>query len=192
MVMKPEPFYRAVADIRSMDERPATVLLMCPQGRLFDQMIASDLARLERLIILCGRYEGIDERVRDIVDVELSIGDYVLTGGELPAAVVVDAVTRLLPGVLASKESSEEESFAWGLLEYPQYTRPASFEGRDVPSVLLSGDHARIAAWRRTEAIRRTAERRPDLLARVVLTPEERAFANSVIAERDAKGASLD
>lgn len=186
MVMKPEPLFRAVRALAQADPRPPYVLLTCPQGRRLDQRLVEDLACRERLVILCGRYEGVDERVREIVDLEVSIGDYVLTGGELPAMVIVDAVTRLQPGVLASPASVEEESFSWGLLEYPQYTRPASFEGRDVPEILLSGDHKKIAQWRRLEAIRRTAIRRPDLLASADLTEEERAFAARVIAEHES------
>lgn len=184
MVMKPEPLFRAVRDLSSRDPRVPFVLLTCPQGRRLDQRLVEDLATKDRLLILCGRYEGVDERVRDVVDLEVSIGDYVLTGGELPAMVIVDAVTRLQPGVLASPASAQEESFSWGLLEYPQYTRPASFEGRDVPAILLSGDHKRIAQWRRLEAIRRTALRRPDLLETASLSDEERAFAERVRAEQ--------
>lgn len=181
MVMKPEPFFAAVEAVKALDERPATVILTCPQGRVLDQSLAEELASRDRLIVLCGRYEGVDERVRSLVDLELSIGDYVLTGGELPAMVLVDAVTRLQAGVLASAGATEEESFSWGLLEYPQYTRPASFNGLDVPEVLLSGDHARVDKWRRMEAIRRTAERRPDLLDTAKMTPEERAFAEALL-----------
>jgi len=188
MVMKPEPFYRAVAELKASDPTSATVVLVCPQGRRFDQDLAEDLAGRERLILLCGRYEGVDERVRDLADIEISIGDYVLTGGELPAMVIIDAVTRLQPGVLASPEAADEESFSWGILEYPQYTRPASFQGKDVPEVLLSGDHARIAAWRRAEAIRRTAERRPDLIPSADLTPEERAYAEKLITDTFREG----
>jgi len=185
MVMKPEPLFRAVRALAKADPRVPFVVLTCPQGRRLDQRLVEKLAAKERLLILCGRYEGVDERVREIVDLEVSIGDYVLTGGELPAMVIVDAVTRLQPGVLASPSSAEEESFSWGLLEYPQYTRPASFEGRTVPEVLLSGDHKKIAQWRRLEAIRRTALRRPDLLEAADLTEDERAFAARVAAERD-------
>jgi len=183
MVMKPEPFFAAVEAVKALDERPATVILTCPTGRVLDQALAEDLATRDRLIVLCGRYEGVDERVRSLVDLELSIGDYVLTGGELPAMVLVDAVTRLQPGVLATAQSTEEESFSWGLLEYPQYTRPASFRDMSVPDVLLSGDHAKVDTWRRTEAIRRTVERRPDLLGSAKLTSEERAYAEKLTGE---------
>lgn len=188
MVMKPEPFFAAVEAVKALDARPATVVLMCPQGRTLDQGLAEDLARSERLIVLCGRYEGVDERVRSIVDLELSVGDYVLTGGELPAMVLVDSITRLQAGVLASADATEEESFSWGLLEYPQYTRPATFEDMSVPDVLLSGDHARVDTWRRMEAIRRTAERRPDLLSSAQLTPEERTFAEKLVGDSARKG----
>ena len=183
MVMKPEPIFRAVRAVGAESPVPPTVVLVCPQGRLLDQALVEQLAERERLIVVCGRYEGFDDRVRSLADVEVSIGDYVLTGGELPAMVIADAVTRLQPGVLASVEATREESHSSGLLEYPQYTRPATFEGRAVPDVLLSGDHARIAEWRRCEAIRRTAQRRPDILDRADLTDEERAFARTL---RDA------
>jgi len=188
MVMKPEPFFAAVEAVTALDEAPPTVVLMCPQGRRLDQTLVEDLAKRERLVILCGRYEGVDERVRSLVDIEVSAGDYVLTGGELPAMILVDAVTRLQPGVLASETATQEESFSWGLLEYPQYTRPSSFEGMDVPEVLLSGDHARVDRWRRLEAIRRTAERRPDLLATADLSAEERAYAEELLGTDEPEG----
>jgi tRNA (guanine37-N1)-methyltransferase len=172
MVMKPEPFFRAVADLKA--DTDARVVLLTPQGRRFEQGLAEDLSTEEHVILLCGRYEGFDERIRTLADIELSIGDYVLTGGELPALVVVDAVTRLLPGVLGDDDSVVEESFSWGLLEYPQYTRPPEWEGLSVPDVLRSGDHARIAAWRRAQAIERTARLRPDLLANVEISEDER------------------
>jgi tRNA (guanine37-N1)-methyltransferase len=180
MVMKPEPFFRAVGDLKAQAPGECTVVLMCPQGRTFDQRVAEDLSQREHLIVLCGRYEGFDERIRSLADLELSVGDYVLTGGELPALVVIDAVSRLIPGVLGHEDSAAEESFSWGLLEYPQYTRPATWEGMSVPDVLLSGDHAKVAAWRRRKAIERTAEKRPDLLAGADLTEEERTLASEV------------
>lgn len=183
MVMKPEPIFRAVRAVEAESPLTPTVVLACPQGRLLDQTLVEELAGCERLIVICGRYEGFDDRVRSLADVEVSIGDYVLTGGELPAMVIADAVTRLQPGVLASAETARDESHSSGLLEYPQYTRPATFEGRSVPDMLLSGDHARIAEWRRREAIRRTAERRPDVLDRADLTADERAFVRAL---RDA------
>lgn len=162
MVMKPEPIFAAVEAVRRENSR---VILLSPQGRLFRQAIAQELSKLEHLVLLCGHYEGVDERVVDrLVDDELSIGDYVLTGGELAAMVVCDAVARLIPEVLGAEESALEESFAAGLLEYPHYTRPADFRGLRVPDVLLSGDHARIARWRREESLLRTLRRRPELL----------------------------
>lgn len=183
MVMKPEPVFGAVREITA-DRRPRPrVLLTCPQGRPLDQATVQRFASGDDLLIICGRYEGFDERIRTLVDEEVSIGDYVLTGGELAALVITDAVVRLQPGVLGGDESALEESFSEGLLEYPQYTRPASFEGLDVDPVLLSGDHGRIAEWRRRESIRRTAQRRPDLLVRAELSEEERHFAESIIQE---------
>jgi tRNA (guanine37-N1)-methyltransferase len=181
MVMKPEPVFRAVRSIAGDRDPCPRVLLICPQGRPLDQEHVRALADGGDLVLLCGRYEGFDERIRTLADEEVSIGDYVLTGGELAALVIVDAVARLQPGVLGGEGSAEEESFSDGLLEYPQYTRPASFEGMDVDPVLVSGDHARIAAWRRHESIRRTAQRRPDLIERAPLTDEERRFAESII-----------
>lgn len=181
MVMKPEPVFRAIDDVtRAASEEP-TVIVVSPQGRPLDQHLVADLAGRSRLLILCGRYEGFDDRILTRADMEVSIGDYVLTGGEIPALVITDAVARLLPGVLGHEESALDESFSDGLLEYPQYTRPASFAGMDVPDVLTSGDHRRIADWRRRESVRRTAERRPDLIARARLTDEEREFAERII-----------
>ncbi len=181
MVMKIEPFHRAVTELKETDPRPPRVILMTPQGRLFDHETAVRLSHEERLIILCGRYEGYDERVRSLVDEEISLGDYVLTGGELAAMVVVDAVTRLVPGVVGAEESTQRDSHAHGLLEHPHYTRPAEFEGMPVPDVLLEGHHAKIEAWRRRESIIRTARRRPDLLAGANLTDEERSFAERIV-----------
>ncbi len=172
MVMRPEPLSRAIREVRGADGH---VVLMSAQGRRFDEPTARRLAELAHLVLVAGHYEGVDERVVESdVDEELSIGDYVLTGGELPSMVVVDAVTRLVPGVIETA-SLEHESHTGGLLEGPQYTRPVDHEGRRVPPVLLSGDHRAILEWRRSESIRRTAERRPDLLASADLTPEERA-----------------
>jgi tRNA (guanine37-N1)-methyltransferase len=161
MVMKPEPIFAAVEAVRSEESR---VILMTPQGRRFDQALARDLSREKHLIFICGHYEGVDERVRmALVDDEISIGDYVLTNGALPAAVVIDAVVRLRPGVLGAEGAAEQESFEGGLLEHEQYTRPAEFRGMRVPDVLVSGDHAEIARWRAMRARERTLERRPDL-----------------------------
>jgi tRNA (guanine37-N1)-methyltransferase len=172
MVLKPEPVTRA---IRATKREQGHVVLMSAQGALFDQAAARRLAQLPHLVILCGHYEGIDERVIEgDVDEELSIGDFVLTGGELAAMVVIDAITRLIPGVIEA-ESLTNESHTEGLLEGPHYTRPVEHEGRRVPAVLLSGDHAAIARWRRAESVRRTVERRPDLIERAGLTPAERA-----------------
>ncbi len=162
MVMKPEPIFAAVEALRRESSR---VILMSPQGRRYCQSIAQEFSRLEHLVLVCGHYEGVDERVREhLVDDELSIGDYVLTGGELPAMVVCDSVARLIPGVLGAEESTLEESFASGLLEYPHYTRPAEFRGWRVPGELLSGNHALIARWRREQSLLRTLRRRPELL----------------------------
>ena len=162
MLMKPEPMFEAVEALRGEKTR---VILTSPAGRPFRQKIARELAGEEHLLLVCGSYEGFDERVREcLADDELSIGDYVLTNGALPAMVIIDAVTRLLPGVLGDDESSVDESFSDGLLEYPQYTRPAEFRGMSVPEVLLSGDHAAIERWRREQARMRTGQRRPDLL----------------------------
>jgi len=174
MVLKPEPLFAAVDALRGPDTR---VVLLCPQGPTFGQATAARLAGLAHLVLLCGHYEGVDERVREhLVDEELSIGDYVLTGGEVPALVVLDAVVRLLPGVLGDPTGAAKDSFAGGRLDYPQYTRPAEFRGFAVPEVLLSGDHQQIARWRRREALRRTLARRPDLLAAAPPTDEERQW----------------
>jgi tRNA (guanine37-N1)-methyltransferase len=174
MVLKPEPLFAAVESLREAGSR---VILLCPQGERFTQAAAARLAQEAHLVLLCGHYEGVDERVREhLVDEEISIGDYVLTGGELPAMVVLDAVVRLLPGVLGDPAGAARESFVTGRLDYPQYTRPADFRGLRVPDVLLSGDHERIARWRRREALRRTLVRRPDLLALVPPTAEEQEW----------------
>jgi tRNA (guanine37-N1)-methyltransferase len=175
MVMKAEPLAKAVETIRRDRGEPSTVVLLSPQGRAFTQAEAVRLSELAHVVLLCGRYEGIDERVRELVATEeLSIGDYVLSGGELAALVIVDAVSRLVPGVVGDAGSVEEDSFSRGLLDYPHYTRPAEFAGRAVPEVLLSGHHAEVRKWRRREALRRTLERRPDLLAHASLDAEQR------------------
>ena len=162
MLLKPEPIFEAVEGLARENTQ---VILLSPAGRMFSQAIARELAQREHLLLVSGHYEGFDERVREqLADDELSIGDYVLTNGALPAMVVIDAVTRLLPGVLGDDESAQDESFSHGLLEYPQYTRPAEFRGMKVPEVLLSGNHAQIAKWRAEQARLRTKERRPDLL----------------------------
>lgn len=172
MVMRPEPLFAAIEPLRSAG---AHVVLLDPAGERLTDALARELATLPHLALVCGRYEGIDERVRDLVDREVSIGDYVLTGGELPALVLVDAVVRLVPGTIA-KASHEGDSFASGLLEYPQYTRPESFRDLPVPPVLLSGHHGEVERWRRHEALRRTHDRRPDLLDDAVLDDADRAF----------------
>ena len=174
MVMKPGPISRALDSIDRTKDR-SLVLLLTPQGRTFDQPLAWDLSRMEQLILICGRYEGVDERIRSKgVDMELSIGDYVLSGGETAAMVVIEAVSRLVPGVLGGEKSSQEDSFEDGLLEYPQYTRPRVFKNQEVPEILLSGDHEKIRVWRRTESLKRTLERRPDLLKKAKLTEEDK------------------
>jgi tRNA (guanine37-N1)-methyltransferase len=175
MVMKPEPLFACVEAVQEMAQPRAKVVLLTPQGRLLNHAVAAELASEARLMLICGHYEGVDERVREhLCDDEISIGDYVLSGGEPAAIVVVDAVARQQPGVLGSEMSLEEESHAQGLLEYPQYTRPAVFREMAIPEILLSGHHAEIAKWRRVQSLIRTARRRPDLLASAELTDEER------------------
>lgn len=182
MVLKPEPLFRALDGIEAQRGRPLVVVLTSPQGVRFTQAEARRLSRVEHLVLLCGRYEGVDERVRERVTEEISIGDYVLSGGELPALVIVDAVARLVPGVVGDEQSVVQDSFSRGLLDYPQYTRPANLvwpgvvdPGRmSVPDVLLSGNHAEIRRWRKREAVTRTLARRPDLLADAELDQEER------------------
>lgn len=176
MVMKPEPIAAALASVASISAGEGSVVLLTPQGRRFDQRVAQSYAQGARLTLLCGRYEGVDERVRSLVDDELSIGDFILSGGEAAAIVIVDAVARLIPGVLGSEESLSEESHAAGLLEYPQYTRPPSFRGMDVPAILLSGNHPEVARWRRRQSILRTSQRRPDMLVHAQLSETERAW----------------
>lgn len=178
MVLKPEPVFEGVEQVRRlMGDEDCPVILLSPRGRLFTQAVAVEMAAQDHFILICGHYEGVDERVSEhLATDELSIGDYVLTGGEVAAMVVVDAVVRLVPGVLGSCESTADESHCGGLLEYPQYTRPESYQGWDVPPVLLSGHHGEIAAWRRRQAVLTTAARRPDLLNNVTLTDKERAW----------------
>lgn len=184
MVMKPEPVHRALQAVKDGRGDQPHVILMTPQGEEFGQELARELSDRPWLVLLCGHYEGVDERIRQhLVDQEISIGDYVLTGGELPAMVVMDTVVRLLPGVMGSAESADEESFSQDLLEYPQYTRPAEYEGWQVPKILLSGNHGAIRRWRREQAILRTAARRPELLGRAELTAEERDWLNRELRE---------
>ena len=176
MVMKPEPIFSAVEEIFG-EKSSIPVILLTPQGRPFNQRIAMEISDHEHIALVCGRYEGVDERVREhLVTDEISIGDFVLTGGELPALILIDAVARLLPGTLGDPDGALNDSHMSGLLEHPHYTRPAEYRGWDVPEVLKSGDHARIAKWRRKEALRRTADRRPDMLEQAELTREDNEF----------------
>ena len=184
MVMQPQPIYDAYKSIEEKAGK-ARVIYMSPQGKRFNQKIAEELSKEESIILLCGHYEGVDERIiEEIVTDEISIGDFVLTGGELAAAAIIDAVSRLVPGVLNKEESHEIESFSDGLLEYPQYTRPPVFMGREVPEVLLSGHHANIDKWRREQSIIRTYQKRPDMLDEAVLTAKERKFLDSIKEEK--------
>ncbi|HLE29387.1 MAG TPA: tRNA (guanosine(37)-N1)-methyltransferase TrmD [Anaerolineales bacterium] len=193
MVMKPEPVFNAVESVLEIPnpkfhaphlQAPIPIILLTPQGRPFTQAVAQELAQHERLALICGRYEGFDERIRaHLATDEISIGDYVLTGGELAALVIVDAVTRLLPGALGDPTGAADDSHASGLLEYPHYTRPPEFRGWAVPEALLSGDHARITRWRREAALRRTFLRRPDMLLKLALSEEEKLFLSRVAEE---------
>ena len=189
MVMKAEPFFRAVETLMPEGPGPArAVVLLSPRGPRFDQAAAERYAGLERLVLLCGRYEGVDERVREgLASEEVSLGDFVLTGGEVAALAVVEATVRLLPGALGDEESARQDSFADGILDFPHYTRPAVVRGMAVPEVLLSGDHGKVRRWRRKEALRATRERRPDLLARRRLTPEDEALLREIEDEKWAK-----
>jgi len=192
MVMKPEPIFHALDVIEGERAGDLHVVLTSPQGSRFTHEVARELGQHEHVVVLCGRYEGIDERVRARVDQELSIGDYVVSGGELPALVIIDAVARLIPGVVGDEQSVAEDSFSRGLLDFPHYTRPAELPDRRgdsaalaVPPVLLSGNHAAIRRWRKREAIARTLERRPDLLDRAALDEEEREILRELVARRD-------
>ena len=185
MVLKPEPLTRAVEHIRTVHGAPGAVVLTSPQGRRLTAREAERLAGLPHVVLLCGRYEGVDERVRDhVATEEISIGDYVLSGGELAAMVILDALARFVPGVVGDEQSVARDSFARGLLDYPHYTRPAEFRGWRVPDVMLSGHHAEIERWRAREALRRTLERRPELIEHAALDAEERAFVREWMAER--------
>ena len=184
MVMKPEPLARAVENIRASRGAPDAVILLSPQGRCFTQAEAVRIGQLGHVVLLCGRYEGMDERVRALVaSEELSVGDYVLSGGELPALIVIDAVGRLVPGVVGDEGSVEADSFSRGLLDYPHYTRPAEFAGLRVPDVLLSGHHAEVRRWRKRAALERTLERRPELLDEARLDEEERELLGEILRE---------
>ena len=186
MVMKPEPVFEAVESGLGLDSSHAQplaipVILLAPQGRVFHQRIAEELARHERIALLCGRYEGVDERIREhLVTDEISIGDYVLTGGELPALILIDAVSRLIPGVLGDPTGAEDDSHSMGLLEYPHYTKPSEYRGWKVPDVLLSGDHAKIEKWRREQALTRTFHRRPDMIEKAELSELDKKFISDL------------
>jgi len=185
MVLKPEPLFRAIERIKAERGTPGAVVLTSPDGPRLTHAGAERLRDLGHVAILCGRYEGVDERVRrHLATEEISIGDYVLSGGELPALVILDAVARLVPGVVGDEQSVARDSFATGLLDFPQYTRPAEFEGMTVPPVLVSGHHGEIERWRRREALARTLERRPELVGDRVLTPDERALLNELLEQR--------
>ena len=187
MILKPEPLFRALDAVEADRGTPLTVVLTSPQGRPFTQAEAQRLSRVAHLVLLCGRYEGIDERVRARVTEEISIGDYVLSGGELPALVILDAVARLVPGVVGDEQSVAEDSFSRGLLDFPQYTRPAEVGALKVPDVLMSGNHADIRRWRKREAVSRTLERRPDLLVDADLDDEERAILRELKGAKDGR-----
>ena len=185
MVMKPEPVFEAVEKVLDINppqtsgkpDSEIPIILLTPQGRVFNQSIAKELSTYPRIVLICGRYEGIDERIREnLVTDEISVGDYVLTGGEIPALLVIDAVSRLLPNVLGDPTGAEDDSHAMGLLEYPHYTRPPEFRGNKVPDVLLSGDHAKIDKWRREQALERTFRKRPDMLEKANLTKDDLKF----------------
>jgi len=183
MVMKVEPLFAAVEAVLGADS-DVPVILLTPQGRVFTQEVARELAAQPRLALVCGRYEGVDERIRaHLVSDEISIGDYVLTGGELPALILIDALARLIPGVLGDPDGADDDSHASGLLEYPHYTRPPEFRGWTVPEVLLSGDHARIARWRREQSLRRTLKRRPEMLDRIELNATDRKTLEKILRE---------
>ncbi len=182
MVLKPEPIFEAVDAIKAeLGSAPMPIILLSPQGRLFNQSVASDLSGHENITLICGHYEGVDERVAEYLATdEISIGDFLLSGGEIAAMGVTDCIVRLLPGALGSEESLTEESHVGGLLEYPQYTRPEMFRGWAVPSILLSGDHGEVARWRRQQSLLRTSKRRPDLIEKAVLSKEDRKLLSEV------------
>ncbi|HET9914101.1 MAG TPA: tRNA (guanosine(37)-N1)-methyltransferase TrmD [Anaerolineales bacterium] len=198
MVMKPEPVFEAVESILgsisvspagTMQTQPVAtpVILLTPQGRVFTQRVAEEYARYERIALLCGRYEGVDERIREhLVTDEISVGDYVLTGGELPALIIIDAIARLIPEVLGDPTGAEDDSHSMGLLEYPHYTRPPEFRGWKVPDILLSGDHAKIDKWRREQALARTYRKRPDMLEKADLSKTDKKFIENLKSESDS------
>ena len=184
MVLKPEPLFNVI-DFLKKDNEPRRTILLSPQGRPFDQRLAGEFSEEKRrLVFICGRYEGIDERVMSLIDEEISIGDYVMTGGELGALVIIDASARLIKGALGDEKSTEEESFSWGLLDYPHYTRPREFRGLSVPDILVSGNHKEIWLWRRREAIRKTFKVRPELLEKIQLTDEDKKILSEIKEEQ--------
>ena len=189
MVMKPEPVFEAVESVLGLVSEqipPVPIVLLTTQGRVFTQRVAEELSRQERIALLCGRYEGVDERIRQhLVTDEISVGDYVLTGGELPALLLIDAVSRLIPGVLGDPTGAEDDSHSMGLLEYPHYTRPPEFRGWKVPEVLLSGDHAKIEQWRREQALQRTFDKRPDMIDKAELSDAEKKFVERLRKEEN-------
>lgn len=186
MVMKPEPVFSAVEAVLGIGDQATPIILLTPQGKMFDQKMAWELSKFDRLAVICGRYEGFDERIRsNLVTDEISIGDYVLTGGELAALVLIDALIRLKPGVLGDPDGPIDDSHSNGLLEYPHYTRPPEFRGLKVPEILLSGDHAKIDRWRREQALARTLKRRPDLLETAELSEIDRVFLAKLKTESD-------
>jgi tRNA (guanine37-N1)-methyltransferase len=181
MVMKPEPVFEAVESVLGTVSRSVPIILLTPQGRVFTQRIAEELLGYERIVLLCGRYEGVDERIREhLITDEISVGDYVLTGGELPALIVIDAISRLIPGVLGDPTGAEDDSHSMGLLEYPHYTRPPEFRGWKVPEVLLSGDHGKIETWRREQALQRTLKKRPDMIETAELSEKDLKYVESL------------
>ncbi|MDZ4383214.1 MAG: tRNA (guanosine(37)-N1)-methyltransferase TrmD [Thermodesulfovibrionia bacterium] len=184
MVLKPEPLFNVI-DFLKKDNEPRKIILLSPQGRPFDQRLAGEFSEEKRrLVFICGRYEGIDERVMSLIDEEISIGDYVMTGGELAALVIIDTSARLIKGALGDEKSTEEESFSWGLLDYPHYTRPREFRGLSVPDILVSGNHKEIWLWRRREAIRKTFKVRPELLEKIQLTDEDKKILSEIKEEQ--------
>jgi len=181
MVMKPEPVFAAVESVLSTQPESIPIILLTPQGRVFTQRVAEELSRHERIALLCGRYEGVGERIREhLVTDEISVGDYVLTGGELPALLMIDAISRLLPGVLGDPTGAEDDSHSMGLLEYPHYTKPSEFRGWKVPEILLSGDHGKIERWRREQALIRTFNKRPDMLKKAELNEKDKKFVEGL------------
>jgi tRNA (guanine37-N1)-methyltransferase len=197
MVMKPEPVFEAVESVLGLSASltqpiAVPVILLTPQGRVFTQRLAEELSRYERIALLCGRYEGVDERIREhLVTDEISIGDYVLTGGELPALMIIDAVSRLLPGVLGDPTGAQDDSHSMGLLEYPHYTRPPEFRGWKVPDILLSGDHAKIDKWRREQALSRTFNKRPDMLEKAELNKEDKKIVERLKSQTQSESDNL-